>query len=210
MYRVESIENQQKFVLPYNPESMTLYYNQRLIVSAPVEQGIDPIAWRISKVESADPLGIQRITLYQDKFDQYKDYIERDPSGKVIAMWADYFSSTIPPIEATETNCLHSEISYNGLSRKIKINGSPKKLSVKFYDSNHKQILPVPDNTWTFKLDGKSIDDTLNEYITVVYFTKDSVTIQFIGSDDYLGSTLTVENTSNEYTSSIDIEIAGM
>ena len=97
-----------------------------MIVSAPVDEGFEPIAWRISKVESTAPLGIQRITLYQDAYNQNTDYIERDASGKVIAMWADYYASRVEPKpNEISPEKVTSEIQFNGLKREIKVGGSP-------------------------------------------------------------------------------------
>ena len=62
--------------------------NMRMIVGAPTDH---PIVWKVSKVENAEPLGVQKLTLYQCEDNQHKDYIERDKDGKVIGMWADYF-----------------------------------------------------------------------------------------------------------------------
>lgn len=211
-YRVERTENQQKFVLPYNPESMSLFYNQRMIVSAPVDEGFEPIVWRISKIETTDPIGIQRVTLYQDSYNQNTDYIERDASGKVIAMWADYHASRVEPKDNEKSpDRVTSEIQFNGLSRQIKVGGSPRTFTVVFYDSDGNRISSPPTNSWEFLLDGRLIaDNELNNYLTVESFTADQLRIKFIGNDDYLGSILTVINHSDDTEAKIELEITGI
>ena len=209
---MERTENQQKFVLPYNPESMSLFYNQRMIVSAPVDEGFEPIVWRISKIETTDPIGIQRVTLYQDSYNQNTHYIERDASGKVIAMWADYHASRVEPKDNEKSpDRVTSEIQFNGLSRQIKVGGSPRTFTVVFYDSDGNRISSPPTNSWEFLLDGRLIaDNELNNYLTVESFTADQLRIKFIGNDDYLGSILTVINRSDDTEAKIELEITGI
>ena len=209
---MERTENQEKFLVPYNPESMTLFYNQRMIVSAPVDEGFEPIVWRISKVESTAPLGIQRITLYQDAYNQNTDYIERDASGKVIAMWADYYASRVEPKpNGTSPEKVTSEIQFNGLKREIKVGGSPKTFTVIFYDEDGNKISTPPENTWEFMLDGEPIaDNELDIYIAVESFLADQIRFRFVGSDDYLGSILTVMNISDESEARLELEITGI
>ncbi len=209
---MERTENQEKFLLPYNPESMTLFYNQRMIVSAPVDEGFEPIVWQISKVESTAPLGIQRITLYQDSYNQNTDYIERDASGKVVAMWADYYASRVEPQpNEISPERVTAEIQFNGLKREIKVGGSPKTFTVIFYDKNGNKISTPPDNTWEFMLDGKLIaDDELDKYIAIESFVSNQIRFKFAGSDDYLGSILTVINRSDESEAKLELEITGI
>ena len=70
----------------------------RVLVSAYTDH---PIAWKISKCEDANPKGIKTITLYQDFFNQYRDYIEKDETGKIIGMWADYYDNDNPNIKSS-------------------------------------------------------------------------------------------------------------
>ena len=52
----------------------------RLIISAPTEH---PLVWSITKIENTKPVGIQKLTIYQDFWDEHRDYIERDENGKM-------------------------------------------------------------------------------------------------------------------------------
>lgn len=183
-----------------------------MIVSAPVDEGFEPIVWRISKVESTAPLGIQRITLYQDAYNQNTDYIERDVSGKVIAMWADYYASRVEPKpNEISPEKVTSEIQFNGLKREIKVGGSPKTFTVIFYDADGNKISTPPENTWEFMLDGEPIaDNELDTYIAVESFSANQIRFRFAGSDDYLGSILTVMNISDESEATLELEITGI
>lgn len=102
-------ENQDKCWLPLNSITERIWYtddnlkNMRVIVSAPT---FHPVVWTISKVENAQPLGLQKITLYQTFFDQSRDFIEykdNDPSKQIVGMWADYFQQNekLPPNKET-------------------------------------------------------------------------------------------------------------
>ena len=56
------------------------------------------MAWTISKVENANELGIQMLTLYQDFFNEHTDYVNLE-TGE---MYADYYDSDIAPTDPTE------------------------------------------------------------------------------------------------------------
>lgn len=215
-YRIETIENQKKFILPLNKESMTLFYNQRMILSAPVDEGFEPICWRITKIENTDPLGIQRVTLGQDIFNQHTDYIERDKDGIVVAMWADYFESKVEPMEQLKpgeeviVNTHSAKILFEGVSPKIKIGGSSRRYTLQCFTDG--ESVEAFENEWSFAIDGSELDaETMDEIIEIVDHTSDSVELRFIGDEDeYLGSILTVINKS-EYTSyKLDVEITGV
>lgn len=40
-----------------------------------------------------------KLTIYQDFWDEHRDYIERDENGKIIGMYADYYDSSVIPVE---------------------------------------------------------------------------------------------------------------
>lgn len=113
-YKSESVENQTKAILPYNDISKTIYYNKRFIISADLPE---PIAWRTTKVESLAHKGNILFTFAQDIFDQHHDYIERDEDGKLIGMWANYYSdknlpTNEPLVPEPELAGSYAQISY--------------------------------------------------------------------------------------------------
>lgn len=160
--RFTSQENQDKVWLPLNPITEKIWYtnesskNMRVLVSSFTDNAI---AWQISKVENAQPLGIQKLTLYQDFFDQHRDYIEKDSDGNIIGMWASYFDSEITPTDPSTPTTPPSSITarISASTSTIKVGGSYKNLTVNlFNDSNEDITTEYTDATFTW---GCSIDD---------------------------------------------------
>lgn len=214
-FKQETVENQRKCRLPFNDISALLYYNQRIIISAPMEE---PITWRITKVENTTPLGINAITFAQDKFDQHTDYIEKDIDGNVIGMWADYYASAIlptdsdnPPVETPNFDNIYAKISYSGRKPEIKVEGSARTLTVKYYDDFGDEVRHDPGE-WYFELDGEDISSELEVVISGA-----DATISYVGSYDYLGEIITVTNIyqdpdgfAEDIVTTFDIEITGV
>lgn len=165
--RFTSQENQDKVWLPINNITDKIWYtndastNMRVLVSAPTEH---PIAWNISKVENAQPFGLQKLTLYQDFFDQHRDYIEKDFDGNITGLWADYFDSEITPTDpSTPTTPLSSITARISASTStIKVGGSYKNLTANlFNDSNEDITTEYADATftWTCNIDDEDWTD---------------------------------------------------
>lgn len=160
--RFTSQENQDKVWLPLNPITEKIWYtnesskNMRVLVSSFTDNAI---AWQISKVENAQPLGVQKLTLYQDFFDQHRDYIEKDSDGNIIGMWASYFDSEITPTDLSTPTTPPSSITarISASTSTIKVGGSYKNLTVNlFNDSNEDITTEYADATFTWTC---SIDD---------------------------------------------------
>jgi len=214
MYKFESVENQKKFWLPFNDHSATLFYNQRMIVSAPIEE---PIAWRITKVENTSPFGINKLTLAQDKFDQHRDFIEKDEYGNVIAMWADYYDDAITNI-LSNTNIVdldNGKITFNSSKPQIKIGGSYRTFTATYTNSNDEIIEPV-ESTWDFYINGTDMNLLPDFPLQIINPSQDSslssnqIKVRFIGNDNYLGRILTIKNNYLNTSTEIQIEIVGM
>ena len=181
-----------------------------MIIDAPVTER-EPNAWEISKVKSFSPNCLNRITLAQVHFDQHHDFIEKDASGKVIGMWADYFSDDVPLHELNHPipKVQKSEILYSGIKPEIKVGGSYKTFTMNYYDSAG-EIITDAKYVWNFELDHSPISD--GEVIKVLYpdstnkLADNQVKVKFIGPDDYLNSILTIKN---EY-SELNVKIVGM
>lgn len=203
--KIESVNDQQKFIVPFNDISATLFYNQRIIMSAPM---VTPLTWRVSKVDNLNPRGINKITLLQDKFDQHKDYIEVDNDGHVISMWADYYTSCIEPVEQhiQENTAVTSEIIYNGTKAILKVGGSSRRFTVKYYDTGGFETVPEGEIEWQFYINGENAENLL-EITEIDAFTKE---IKFIGDEDYIHEILKIVVENNGKSTSLDVEIAGM
>ena len=179
-YRITSIEDQQKFVVPLNRDSEKLFYNQRMIIDAPVLT--EPRAWKISKVNRISPNGLTRITLAQDRFDQHRDYIELDDDGDVIGMWADYYLSTVPTDHdenpPQEETCI---ITYSGVKPELKVGGSYKTLTSTYYDADG-NVEDKDVYEWKFKLNGEDICGVITDGNITQYTNAES---QFITIDEF-------------------------
>ena len=202
--RFTSQENQNKILLPLNSITEKIWYtnddtsNMRVLVSAYTDH---PIAWKISKCEDANPKGIKTITLYQDFFNQHRDYIEKDETGKIIGMWADYydnapitepsFSVDPKPDEIKE----HGEITSSTSS--IKIGGSYKNLSLKIYDHENNDITSEYSNNifnWScFIVDGNTKIDLTKKVNWLKGKEFNQKKIKFINDRSYLGKQLEIK-----------------
>ena len=168
--RFTSQENQNKVWLPLNPITEKIWYtnesskNMRVLVSSFTDNAI---AWQISKVENAQPLGIQKLTLYQDFFDQHRDYIEKDTDGNIIGMWADYFDSEIAPTDPSTPTTPPSSITarISASTSTIKVGGSYKNLTVNIFNDSNEDItteyadLPPENFQWTCSIDDEDWTD---------------------------------------------------
>lgn len=207
-------ENQDKIWLPLNRITEKIWYstdqnkNMRVLVSAYTDR---PIAWKISKVENTQPIGIQKLVIYQDYFDQNKDYIEKDSNGNIIGMWADYHDSDIEPIEPDPiTNKLNSEIISS--TPKIKVGGTYKLLTLKIYDDDHNEITDnYSDATFSWKC---SVDEEdLTEKVTwFVVKSNNQIKIKFPNDRTYLDHILdivcTVEKDGQSFETATQYEIS--
>lgn len=207
-------ENQDKIWLPLNRITEKIWYstdqnkNMRVLVSAYTDR---PVAWKISKVENTQPIGIQKLVIYQDYFDQNKDYIEKDSNGNIIGMWADYHDSDIEPIEPDPiTNKLNSEIISS--TPKIKVGGTYKLLTLKIYDDDHNEITDnYSDATFSWKC---SVDEEdLTEKVTwFVVKSNNQIKIKFPNDrtclDHILDIVCTVEKDGQSFETATQYEIS--
>jgi hypothetical protein len=132
-------ENQDQMWLPMNDISKHFYYDQRIVVCA---QALDkPVTWKVSKLENFHPFGINKITLYQCKFDPNTD-------KKIDGIWyADYAVSAVEPISEAVSS---TEITYVGTSPTIKIDGGAKKFIANEMTGRLR---------WSFFVDGEDVAD---------------------------------------------------
>lgn len=156
-------DNQTKLWFSMNSITEKFWYsddddkNMRLIVSAPLEQ---PVTWRITKCENAQPLGIQKLTLYQDRFNEHTDYVNLE-TGE---MYANYFDSEIAPSDPDTPTPTPSSITarISASTSTIKVDGSYKNLTVNlFNDSNEDITTEYADATftWTCSIDEEDWTD---------------------------------------------------
>lgn len=203
-YKETTIENQKVVWLPTNPKTQTIYYDQRVVISAPRET---PIIWQCSKVEEINVRGISRYTFAQTKWNDHTDYIEKNEDGQIIGMWGDYFSTglTPTPIEDDEKPIpkLHAKIQVVG-KPEIMI-GYTKRLKLSFFDEDEKEV-EVITGLWEFSCGAEE----MKEHISVTQITNDQIEIKLDCEDDYIGEILLVTYTSyNGVSATAEIVIGG-
>lgn len=203
-YYATTIENQDVAWFPQNQISEMLYYDSRLIVSVPLDK---PITWKVTKVETIHPIGIYKLTLGQDKFNPHTDYVNRE-TGVMIA---DYYTDNSPehdPIDPPITNG-YSVISYTGKSSVLKVRGSNKKFSAKFFDDAGAEVSGLTPTWVVLDSEGVVIDDP-----TVVVKNNDDGSIYIKVTDDkWMNKTIRIRvmvDGQEQYTSEIVVEVSGL
>ena len=160
-------DNQNKIWLPLNKYTEKFWYTtnedttMRIVVSAPTEH---PLIWACTKIENIQPVGIQKLTIYQTVWSDNRDYIEKDENGRIIGMWASYFDSEIAPTDPSTPTPTPSSTTarISASTSTIKVGGSYKNLTVNLYnDSNGDITTEYSDATisWTCSIDNEDWTD---------------------------------------------------
>jgi len=126
-------------------------------------------------------------------------------------MWASYFNSNIEPtpvIPDEETTPLQpssiaSTITCSG-KHQFKVGGSAKTFTVTYYDIETNNPLDGISGDWSFSIDDEPVPDELLE---LTLLDEGKIKVRFLGDDSYIGKILTVTNTYDDVTSSIQMEI---
>lgn len=171
-----TVENQNQIWIPSNEYSDSINYvedgiNKRIIISGRKEE---PLTWKVSKIENLHPIGINKITVIQTKFDENKDLIvPLNVSDSVYEMYADFYNSSIEPevpIEPIEETEDYSVITTTGTPPQIKIGGGYKVFTVNFLDKdgnnvniNHNMF----NDNWSFVIEDEEVNKNilLTDYI---------------------------------------------
>lgn len=228
-YYSTSTESQFKAIVPLNPITEDIYYveednkNMRIIISAPVEK---PNVFKVSKVETAPLFGLKRLTFAQDKFNPYTD--GRDSievaQGDIFAMYADLFDNEVPtdiPFHTeteTKMDTVHCDLLCN--ANKIKIGGSYKLITAKYFDSSGNEVtndfIPyLAKSSWTCYIRNnrhekpEEIDVTDNTDLITWSKREESnkIKIKFADNKEYLTKVLVVKCSVNKDGRSIVGEI---
>lgn len=207
-YKTESVENQTKAILPYNDITKTLYYNIRSIISVDLPE---PITWRVTKVEGLAHKGNILFTFAQTNFDQHHDYIERDDKGKLIGMWADYYSENNLPVETPDIpdptlSGNYAEITYSGTEPHIKVNGGYKAVTITYYNVNELLNDQTPGN-WSYWIDDTEVTELVRVLTTE---SPNTIKVKFLGDEDYLGKVLTIRNTRDTLVADLQLQIVAL
>ena len=180
--------------------------NMRLIVSAPIEQ---PIVWRITKCENAQPLGIQKLTLYQDRFNEHTDYVNLE-TGE---MYANYYDSEITPTDPDTPTPTPSTttVKISASTSTIKVGGSYKNLTLNIYNDSDEDITTeyladvTQDNiVWTCNIDDEDWTDKVSWRVGT---SNNLMKIKFPSDSSVIGKILFVECTIIKDALSLESEI---
>lgn len=207
-------DNQTKLWFSMNSITEKFWYsdeddkNMRLIVSAPIEQ---PITWRITKCENAQPLGIQKLTLYQDRFNEHTDYVNLE-TGE---MYANYFDYEVLPIDPNIPSPLPSSITakISASTSTIKIGGSYKSLTANLYDDSNEDVTTGyadAELTWTCSIDDK---DWTDKVVWRNGLEFNQMKVKFPNDSSVIGKILSIKCTITKgdlpIESEISLEITG-
>lgn len=208
--RTTTTENQALVWMPLNPETTTAYYNTRFIMSAKnIKQ---PIEWRVSKVETEIPTGINKLTLYQDEFKPDKALYDEEHGW----WYANYYDSNIdtqPEPELEPITRDYCKLFYNN-NAEIKVNGGYKKITAVYYDEFDKETTGHNVGEWKFELQYK---DAITDATTLVDVVSDPsnanvIKVKFLGDETYLGKQLIIscKDENGKCLSSINLDILSL
>lgn len=157
--------------------------NQRMVISAPLEK---PIVWQISKIEPTAALGIQRITLKQDRWDPELDYIDKDDVDDKFAMYANYFLSGQAPVDEDS-----SSVKIHCSSNTIKCGGSYRTFTATVFTTKGKDITADVDSV-KWKVTIGDID-AIEAGLVAISGEGTKIKIKFLGDRSYLTQIMHVE-----------------
>ena len=164
----------------------------RIVVSAPTEH---PLIWACTKIENIQPIGIQKLTIYQTVWSDNRDYIEKDSDGNIIGMWASYFDSEIAPTDPTTPTTPPSSITARILASTstIKVGGSYKNLTVNLFNNSNEDITTEYADaifTWTCSINNEDWTDKVTWRAGIEYNQKK---VKFPNNDSVLGKILSIK-----------------
>lgn len=199
-YYTTTVENQSKIWLPINDITEKLSYtwningqiiNQRLVMSVLTKT---PNVWKISKVENAQPFGLQQLTIYQDQWNPNTDYIDWE-NGE---MYADYnLSEVTPDTSVIDEPKMINIASLTASTDKIKIGGSYKLITLSLTDDNNiditsKYIDLISSESWTCYIDDADMtDDALITWLPQP--KKNQIKIKIADNKSYTGKVLIIK-----------------
>lgn len=207
MYKFQQPEDQVKFCLPLNRDTENLYYNTYLVIDANVIT--EPRVFQISKINRSVSKGVAVFTATQELANQHTLKADYDADGNVVAWWADWEQGEVPPVPASKDDIvnIHSEIICSGKPQ-IRIGGSPKTFTVIYYDEFDHEITDHEAGSWSLWFDDERVPNTLVQYYELDDNKK--LKFKFLGDDSYIGKILTVKSSSEDTSTSLQIEILAL
>lgn len=205
-------DNQNKIWLPLNKLTEKFWYTtnedttMRIVVSAPTEH---PLIWACTKIENIQPVGIQKLTIYQTVWSDNRDYIEKDENGHIVGMWASYFDSEIAPTDPSIPTTPPSSITnilatITSSVSTIKVGGSYRTLNIKLSNNSGEDVTDTFGDSksnfdWHFEIDDEEYKGIIRNDLSFC-----QMKIKFPDDYDYVGKILTVYCTITNETITIE------
>ena len=208
--KMNVLDEQGKFWLPWNKISSEVKHDQRLFISMIQDE---PFVYKVSKIKNTAPKGIITVTVEQTQYDPDKDYVDNDPKSPTYGeMYADYYSSTVVPEEQVKVN--NYKLSIEAKTYSVRINGGTKVLYAKLLDHDGNDIINNIDSSklkWSFSFkDNEFAEDNLIK-IDKAYSLEDKnqykCKFKFNGDETYLGERITVTLALDDLTVLTDLDI---
>lgn len=213
--KLTTLDNQDKFWLPWNPIASEIKHDQRMFISMIQDE---PYVYMISKINNTSPKGVVECTVVQDIFNKNTDYVDNNPSSDTYGeMYADYYSSTIVPEEIPiikEEEPVTDVLSIEAKTYSIRVNGGSKIVYAKILDKDGNDVTNnynSNDLVWSFSFkDNECAEDILFD-IDKTYSLKDEneykCKFKFLGDETYLNERITVKLTINGLSAYADLDI---
>lgn len=205
-------DNQNKIWLPLNKLTEKFWYTtnedttMRIVVSAPTEH---PLIWACTKIENIQPVGIQKLTIYQTVWSDNRDYIEKDENGHIVGMWASYFDSEIAPTDPSIPTTPPSSITnilatITSSVSTIKVGGSYRTLNIKLSNNSGEDVTDTFGDSksnfdWHFEIDDEEYKGIIRNDLSFC-----QMKIKFPDDYDYVGKILTIYCTITNETITIE------
>lgn len=147
--RTDQVDNVYSVWLPTNSDSLTIGYDQRMIISD--SRRNPPLVWTITRIEDQVPTGVTKFKFTQTSFNPERDNVELG--------LADYYGSEFAPEPVSQLPAKQSlDIVYSGTKPTIKIGGNYKTFTALLPDDNHFGI------KWSLISDEEVFGDTYEDF----------------------------------------------
>lgn len=182
----------------------------RLVVSAPTK---NVLVWSVTKIENVQPIGIQKLTLYQTSWNEHTDGYAHDEYGNYVP-YADYYDSNIEPTDP-DTPTPTPSTTYGKITAStstIKVGGSYKTLTLKLYDADDNEVTDNYSSAtfdWTCYIKGNETDDLSDKVTWLNGSLFNQKKIKFADDRSYLDKILVVRCIVDGIVTTEEFELIG-
>ncbi len=190
---VTSVENQACFIVPSNHKTFLIDYDMRFMLS---DNHINPLVYKVTKRTDTFPIGVQKIILSQDHYNEHTDNTDL----KVC----DYYHAT--NIQTEESKISKIQLTYNGKRPNLVVGGNARTITAIIYDFLDQEII-LDKYNWNFKLNNttKTLEELSSDFI--IEINKNAVSIKAKRNYQLLGQVLELELVYKQKTTSIKMEV---